>query len=470
VNPSDVRRFKARITAGFSIILFILVLGFVTSFLLINRATQTKDSMVRVEMEQTLDATHLLALNAKMSADHRTYLLTGDRTFIAQWEDDRQEYARTVAKLKEVVTPFGRGLVERAEKLERELNDLEQESVEIRAKGPLSLSMTAQLAKKLVPLRQNIVNTLRELLQHKASLLEEKKAVALQATATMKLWVTITTAVALLLSLIVGIIYSRKLVGLHVRLADAYSTVQEHEQSLKRAIRARDEMVAVISHELKNPLTALGTGITLTQRLLPKDVALQNVRDVLNRIQPSLHRMNRLIADLLDITRIEARTLRVKPASTDLAATVAEVIHTYESLALDKSIELKAEITTDAQAIFGDKDRVAQVLSNLVHNAIKFTLEGGKITVRATRVGEKVQIQVVDTGKGIPPEYLPLIFDRFWQAKDTAYMGTGLGLAIAKGLVEALGGKIWVESKAGEGSTFTFTLPTVQQRTQAKIA
>ncbi len=468
--PGEVGKFKARILAGVSSVLFILLMGFMISFLFINRAAQTKDSLVRVEMEQAMDATRLLALNAKMSADHRTYLLTGEKTFISQLRDDRREFADTATKLKEAsIAPYGRMLVERVEVLEKEISKLDEESIRARAKGPLSAEMTRELARQLVPARQSIMDDLQELLRHKSSILEEKKAEALETTTTMQRWIVITTAAAFILSLLVGLVYSKKLVTLHTQLAGAFSSLKEHEESLKRAIRSRDEMVAVISHELKNPLTALGTGIALIQRILPEEEALKEVRTVLNRIEPSLGRMNRLISDLLDITRIEAKTLKVNIEPFDLSATIAEVVQGYGSMAAEKSIELSLEATDDARAVLGDKDRIAQTLSNLLSNAIKFTSEGGRITVTARRMDSFVEVRVKDTGKGISPEHLPHVFDRFWQARDSASMGTGLGLAVAKGLVEAHGGKIGVESKIGEGTTVFFTLP-VAQSAQGKEA
>jgi signal transduction histidine kinase len=176
-------------------------------------------------------------------------------------------------------------------------------------------------------------------------------------------------------------------------------------------------------------------------------------------IRRSADRANRLISDLLDVARIQAGGLAVEPVPVEAAALVQEALEAATPLANGKKLTLQPEMPEHLPAVCSDRDRVLQVFGNLIGNAIKFTPEGGRITVRADNEPHEVKFAVCDTGPGIPPEHLPHVFDRYWQAKSTRKLGTGLGLSIAKGIVEAHGGRIWVESELGKGAAFHFTLP-----------
>ena len=231
----------------------------------------------------------------------------------------------------------------------------------------------------------------------------------------------------------------------------------EHE--MEKALKARDAMIGVISHELKNPLTALKLNTNIIQKILPLDPKLDGVRKLVEKFNPPIYRMTRLISDLLDITRIEAKALKLECKLADLSDIVGEVVSMHMESAEENLIELKYEIHPECQYVFCDPERTNQILTNLINNAIKFTNTGGSINIQAMKRNSYVEIRVIDTGKGISSDNLPHVFDRFWQVQETAYKGTGLGLAIVKGLVEAQGGEIWVESQIGNGTTFYFTLP-----------
>jgi signal transduction histidine kinase len=174
--------------------------------------------------------------------------------------------------------------------------------------------------------------------------------------------------------------------------------------------------------------------------------------------------MNRLIEDLLDVTRVEAGRLQLDRKPQDLVRAIAEAVTLFEPAIAEKSIALREEIPDDLPPASVDAARIVQVLQNLVSNAVKFTPPGGEIAIRAAAENGEALIAVRDTGTGIPAEHLPRLFDRFWQATGSRRGGAGLGLAIAKGIIEAHGGRIWVESEVGRGSTFTFALPALETR------
>ncbi|MCI0672484.1 MAG: ATP-binding protein [Myxococcaceae bacterium] len=227
-------------------------------------------------------------------------------------------------------------------------------------------------------------------------------------------------------------------------------------QTAQQAIRARDDVLGVVAHDLRNPLNTIATSASLTLRTESLE---EQGRRRLELITRSATQMDHLIQDLLDVTRIEAGSLAIERRSEDVASLVGEVRESFLSLAQQKQLRFECEAEDEVPPVQADRRRVLQVLSNLLGNALKFTPPGGRITLKGARVGEDVRFSVSDSGPGIPEEQREHVFDRFWQAKETAHAGAGLGLAIAKGLVEAHGGRIWVESTPGEGSTFFFTLP-----------
>jgi signal transduction histidine kinase len=220
----------------------------------------------------------------------------------------------------------------------------------------------------------------------------------------------------------------------------------------QRAIRARDEVLAVVSHDLKNPLEA----VTLSAGLLLRAPESPRVRRHAEALRRSAARMDRLIRDLLDLSAMDAGKLRIEPRPERIGAVVEEALGVLAPIAAEKAVVLSARLAGEA-TVSCDRERVLQVLSNLVGNALQFVERGGHVTVAAALAGPMVEVAVEDDGPGIPAEDLPHLFDRYWKSRSRR--GTGLGLAIARAVVEAHGGSIGVTSAPGVGSRFAFTLP-----------
>ena len=231
-------------------------------------------------------------------------------------------------------------------------------------------------------------------------------------------------------------------------------------EAAQLAIRSREDVVALVSHDLRNPVSAISM---MAGHLLEPDGATveERLRESVEVIQQAARQADALIQDLLDVSRIEGGRLRLDAVSDDLRATVDEVMETMTPLARDGGLSLEAHVAEVLPPVLFDHRRVLQALSNLVGNAIKFTPSGGTVSLWVEAEEDEVVIAVRDTGIGIPAEYLPHLFDRYWQGERQARGGAGLGLAIAKGIIEAHGGRIWVESTRGSGSTFRFALPAV---------
>lgn len=223
------------------------------------------------------------------------------------------------------------------------------------------------------------------------------------------------------------------------------------------ALRTRDEVLAVVSHDLRNPLSVIDMcTASLSAKLSPDDAA---ARSLVRTIESSTAWMNRLIEDLLDVARMEAGRLALERSPHDLVRVISEATVMLEPLIAEKSLTLREELPDYLPRASVDSRRIVQVLENLVSNAVKHTAAGGEIRVHAEATNGEILVSVRDTGSGIPSENLPHLFDRFWQARGARRGGAGLGLAIAKGIVEAHGGRIWVESELGSGSLFGFSIP-----------
>jgi signal transduction histidine kinase len=237
----------------------------------------------------------------------------------------------------------------------------------------------------------------------------------------------------------------------------ARATLSRMYKEAEETIDAREQVLKIVSHDLRNPLHT----ISMCASLLI-DVPMQPTEQGghLQRIKRAGDRMNRLIQDLLDVAKLESGRVAIEARELQVAPLVREAHDMLAPLAAERSIGLDRLVGDSLPAVTADAGRVLQVFSNLVGNAVKFTPKGGRIVIRADAVPGGVRFSVSDTGPGIPEEQLSKLFGRFWQGNPADRRGIGLGLTIAKGIIDAHGGRIWVESRVGEGTTFHFTLGT----------
>lgn len=229
------------------------------------------------------------------------------------------------------------------------------------------------------------------------------------------------------------------------------------------AIRNRDDILAAVSHDLGNPLSAIR--LSVQDLLRVSDGGLNSTRLLrrLETIHRSVQRMEHLSADLLDAAALDAGQLALTLREQDAAALIFESIELHRLAAATKQQQLVAGVFTEPIVVTCDRNRILQILGNLVGNSIKFTPAGGTIALQLEMGTATARFSVVDTGAGILPDRLPHIFERYWRADPVARQGVGLGLYIARRLVEAQGGRIWVESTPDQGSAFHFTLPLARR-------
>jgi signal transduction histidine kinase len=234
--------------------------------------------------------------------------------------------------------------------------------------------------------------------------------------------------------------------------AQLYRTAQQ-------AMREREDVLATVSHDLKNPLSAIRLSTALLSQRLEKMPDSAALGRQVGAIERAVAHMITLIHQLLDAARLDAgQALVIEPRPEPLNTLVGEALALIEPQVSEKSLRLEQRLATNV-LVPCDRGRILQVLTNLLGNAVKFTPKGGTLAVECTQADGEVRVAVRDTGPGIPESEQAHLFERHWQAQGTARQGSGLGLYIARGIIDAHRGRIWVESTPGLGSTFTFSLP-----------
>jgi len=233
----------------------------------------------------------------------------------------------------------------------------------------------------------------------------------------------------------------------------------------KEAERLKKELISTVSHELRTPLTTMKTFVSIISDGIAGPVTIDQ-KEYLNIIMSNMNRLGRMINDLLDISKLEAGRMELKKRLVNPLLLIKDQLATFRAEAENKKITLSAALPEKLPQLYIDPDRIAQVLVNLIGNALKFTPEAGSVLVQAGELDECIQIQVKDSGVGIAKENFSRLFDRFQQidrVPGPGAKGTGLGLAISKSIVELHKGKVWMESELGKGSKFIFTLPKIEQ-------
>lgn len=228
--------------------------------------------------------------------------------------------------------------------------------------------------------------------------------------------------------------------------------------SLEREVRVREDILAVVSHDLRNPLNTIDLSATLLLRSADK-LGDDRMRAKLEAIKRSTDRMTRLISDLLDMAQIRAGRLAIEPVEQRVHQLFEEACAAHEPIAAERGIVLASGEVDQTLEVRCDHGRILQVLGNLLGNAIKFSKAGDRVELQLTPGAAEIVVSICDTGPGIAPDAVERIFDPYWSGAKHAKQGTGLGLFISKGIVEAHGGRIWVDTRPGRGSTFSFSLP-----------
>jgi signal transduction histidine kinase len=307
----------------------------------------------------------------------------------------------------------------------------------------------------LQPPRAALQQSLESLAHRERALFEDALAASCNKASRAGMLVGLTTGIGLALSALLAVAVMR-------RLARQHAAAGKVADDARRAAAARQEMLAIVSHDLRGPLGTILMGSDLLDMTLGEPNKLADTRRHAAVIRLAADRMKHLVDQILDAAQIDAGTLRLSFERCDVGSLLQASIDLFSGGAAQAKVSLRAEPPVPPIVVRADKERVLQILANLIGNGLKFTPAGGAIVLRARTVGDVVHFQVEDTGAGIPDDQLAHLFDRFWQAEPSTprrSSGVGLGLYICKNLVAAHRGRIWVDSGPGRGSCFHFTLP-----------
>ena len=244
-----------------------------------------------------------------------------------------------------------------------------------------------------------------------------------------------------------------------VENAALYEDERRARAAAEAGTRAREAVLAVVSHDLRNPLAAISMGAETMLAAMPASDDYAKLRKTATMVQRIAVQTAELLDDLLEVSRIEAGGLVLERKPVSVKTLIGNALDVFQPLAAQRHQRLEADTEVPDLLVSCDAHRLSQVFSNLLGNALKFTGEGGSITIRAERHDGVARFAVIDSGAGIPAAQLPHVFDRYWQARTSGRAGVGLGLAIAKGIVEAHGGEIRVDASSAAGTMFVFTIP-----------
>jgi signal transduction histidine kinase len=422
-----------------ALVIAALISSVLTPALLAVRERSVYREMVQVvNPARTLLAEKRSALERSVSS-HAAFLISGNRVFIARENDWRARGVAATRQLAPLIERLGEGPRDEWELLRR------REAVANRIGARLRDGETTEAERyRYLPTVDAEVDSVLAAMDK----LDEELAQEIDTrTDRLQLLQDRSGLVNLALAL------------LGLAAVVAVVTLSRRERQARRAaeaaVRTRDDVVSVVSHDLRNPLHT----ITMATSLLMEDGEGAAGRKQLEIIGRAARTMDHLIQDLLDIARVESGRLTVERVPTKVPALMHEVVGMLGPVVEKHGQRLESSVAEGLPAIAADRERLLQVFSNLVGNAVKFTPRGGTIMLSAERDGsDGVRFRVSDTGSGIPAEHIPHLFDRFWQARATDRRGIGLGLPIVKGLVEAHGGRVTVESVVGAGTTFSFTI------------
>ena len=240
----------------------------------------------------------------------------------------------------------------------------------------------------------------------------------------------------------------------------AATVILQDVTRLRRFEEFKNDIVATVAHEFRTPLTSLRMAVHLCTEQVAGPLTDKQA-ELLDAAREDCDRLQGMVDDFLDLSRIESGRVELYPLPTEVAGLIKHALENSKTEADVKGVNLSTSLSLPSISVLADHDRIGHVFSNLIGNALRYTPNGGSITLDAAVVDSLVRFAVMDTGSGIPKEYQERIFEKFYQVPESGPKGTGLGLYIAKEIVRAHGGEIGVESEPGKGSTFWFTLPSV---------
>lgn len=432
--------FRKLLLAGIALVMLIMIVTGTVSIVALHSASDRYEALGHELAGDLLGIEKLRTQAELLAAARRGYIKSQDPRVAA-------EIAALTAKIRDTLA---------------ELHAHNYDDVSVRQLERVDRATTVFVATATAPVEDigallqsfdHFEQAVTEFVDHQATLFDDDLERARITASRHELAVLVTTVLGLALALLLATIVMRK-------LGQQWREAQTATAAARRESAARQELLAVVSHDLRSPLTAVTMGSALLDETLPPDEQLRGPRRHVRAIKNAADRMTSLINDVLDTARLEAGTIALHRTWWDVGEVLERAVELHQTRAAQLGVTLRAEGPDAPARAWGDPERVLQILGNLISNALRFTPRGGEIVATAAAGTQPVELRVCDTGPGISAEDQAHLFERYWQGRETAKPGgLGLGLYICKNLVEAHGGTIWVDSALGRGSMFCFTLP-----------
>ena len=440
---------------GYGVVVLLLASGMILTAYRFDGIATTHVNRIRTEENQITYAERLRWTGEAIVATGRGYLISTDASFLSSLEHAQTNFDRGIHALtSEASDPTTIVLVSAIAndaKAFRDRQDLLVSSTETHDVPTLARRFEAEL----VPLQRNLSASLDRLIDYKETAIDDVYARVTYERARLLAWLHALLGVLVVASIAIAAYIARTLVR-------SYKQEQIALETSRKAVAARDEIMGLVAHDLRNPLSS----ILMRAALIREGAENATTTKYAAGIESVVQRMEALIKTMLDVATIESWHFTVKPERCDAANLIDTTLEMFDGLAAQKQIKLESQLVAANAVVHADRDRVLQVLQNLVGNALKFSPQGGRVTVAVERERDGVRFRITDDGPGVPTENLPNVFDRYWKRETGGAKGTGLGLFIAKGIVDAHGGRIWAENVPGHGAAFSFTLPGMIAETQ----
>lgn len=446
--------FETKALLGYFILALVLAVGMTLSVRRLSSAIDEQTAQSRAAEQEITLVERLRWRSEAIVSDGRGYLLSGEPTLLAELEQAALQFDEKVRALGTRDHPFLAGVQDAAESFRRAQRDL----MTARRRSEDARALIGRFEHELLPLSRELDQSLARLVDSRRAALEDFYETARRSRARLERRLDLMRGVLVLAGFAVAWYFARL-------LGRSYRQEQAAKEAAGKALAARDEVMGIVAHDLRNPLGAITLKAELLQRVADSD----KVRQQAGSIRNVAMQMEYLIRTMLDVTTMEAGQFTVSPAPCAVEELLRETEAMFEPLATSKQIRLEVAKSAPGLAARAERERVFQVLSNLIGNALKFTPRGGHVALSANREGAMIRFAVLDTGPGLARESLSCVFDRFWKKEMPGKKSTGLGLFIAKGIVEAHGGRIWADSALGHGAKFYFTLPVVEVSVRAGL-
>ncbi len=457
MNKAQNKKKKSSLEARALIYLFVIFVGVIASAwmyaLNLKQTIAAGKNITQVDVRAPIEVERLRNMIESQIADSRSFFLLGSSTLFDEQRKEKQAFNEALSDFEKKFTlPHVPEIIKNIETTQQQLQDIFDQAMKFREQHTESKIVGQFYQSKTIPLRSSINKSLDEIVRLHNTELDRTRAQVKEAAAGAE--VQIRPAMTWFTGLVGFLFLSMVLLVLRL-LGERKRQVSERDRlyhEAQKAILARDGIIVAVSQDLKDPLTEIiHTADNISSSQSPGEGA--------ESIKSSVTVINGLIKDMNDQAKSDQGnlTLRLDQLGIDVILDDARLM--LQALAKQRDIRLQFDSVNPPTLAFFDRERVMRVLSNLVGNAIKFSPRHSKVVVKVRSDQQFVYVSVVDSGPGIPEKQIPVIFDNFWQARDTANQGSGVGLAIVKTIVEAHGGTVRVDSQVGNGSTFTFSLP-----------